>query len=240
MRKQIRIFKKITENFTPLENEVSGERVHKLRVCTRRLRAIFWVLRHDFSAYRLIKFESIIRDLKAVGRVLGTRRQLDVDLEISEKFKIDADFLCRKRRNAGDKMTKFVFSRAPTIALQMDKIVNSLNARTLKWNVPGLADHLKKRLRRWQKHPPVTDGDFHELRIFVKKTRYILEARGQQPRKIMSRFQTLLGKAHDLEIFARTIENTPKIERERKKYRHRCRNKQKKALRVLKEELKGK
>lgn len=59
------------------------ERVHAMRVATRRLRAVLELYASCFPRRAL---RSVLRDVKALGAALGARRDPDVELEVLERF----------------------------------------------------------------------------------------------------------------------------------------------------------
>ena len=68
------------------------ERVHDLRVATRRLRAVLEIFmpRFDRDAY-----QDVLRDVKKLADALGERRDPDVHIESMESFAASADPLHR-------------------------------------------------------------------------------------------------------------------------------------------------
>jgi len=65
----------------------SPERVHDMRVATRRLRAAMEVFEPCFPRKR---FRKALKEVKALADALGTRRDLDVEVEFLGKFDSEA------------------------------------------------------------------------------------------------------------------------------------------------------
>jgi CHAD domain-containing protein len=66
----------------------SPERVHDMRVATRRLRAAMEVFEPCFPRKR---FRRALKEVKALADALGARRDLDVEVEFLERFDPEAD-----------------------------------------------------------------------------------------------------------------------------------------------------
>ena len=64
------------------------ERVHDMRVATRRLRAAMEVFAPCFPRKR---FRRALRQVKALADALGARRDCDVEIEFLERFAAEAD-----------------------------------------------------------------------------------------------------------------------------------------------------
>jgi CHAD domain-containing protein len=66
----------------------SPERVHDMRVATRRLRAAMEVFEPCFPRKR---FAKTLKEVKALADALGARRDLDVEVEFLERLAPEAD-----------------------------------------------------------------------------------------------------------------------------------------------------
>ena len=66
----------------------SPERVHDMRVATRRLRAAMEVFEPCFPRKR---FRRALKEVKALADALGARRDLDVEVEFLRRFDPEAD-----------------------------------------------------------------------------------------------------------------------------------------------------
>jgi CHAD domain-containing protein len=97
----------------------SGEidRLHDMRVATRRLRAAMEVFEPCFPRKR---FRKALKEVKSLADALGERRDRDVEIEFLERFAADADpgdraqlaalvaNLCDEQRRANDDLAPFV------------------------------------------------------------------------------------------------------------------------------------
>ena len=64
------------------------ERVHDMRVATRRLRAAMEVFEPCFPRKR---FRKVLKEVKALADALGARRDLDVEVEFFERLDAEVD-----------------------------------------------------------------------------------------------------------------------------------------------------
>ena len=64
------------------------ERLHDMRVASRRLRAVLEIFAPCFPKG---DFQPVLRDVKALADALGERRDPDVHIEAMERFKASAD-----------------------------------------------------------------------------------------------------------------------------------------------------
>ncbi len=95
----------------------SPERVHDMRVATRRLRAAMEVFEPCFPRKR---FRRALKEVKALADALGARRDLDVEVEFLRRFDPEADgsdregvvallaALREERLRVNDKLAPFV------------------------------------------------------------------------------------------------------------------------------------
>jgi len=68
------------------------ERVHDMRVASRRLRAVLEIFQPAFPAG---DFKTVLRDVKALADALGERRDPDVHIEDMEAFEADVQAVNR-------------------------------------------------------------------------------------------------------------------------------------------------
>jgi CHAD domain-containing protein len=68
------------------------ERVHDMRVASRRLRAVLEIFQPAFPAG---DFKTVLRDVKALADALGERRDPDVHIEAMEAFEADVQAVNR-------------------------------------------------------------------------------------------------------------------------------------------------
>lgn len=173
-----------------LESHFNSKLVHKLRVCVRRLRTMIDLINRD-----TVLRESDRDQLKALWGQLGKVRDLDVALELSEKYEMSPDKIKHKRSSARKKLrTKLTDKKTQKLFDDLEKL--GLRAVTSKVDpVPHLR-LLRMRLIR-------TPGDaehLHDLRIVMKKIRYFAEAM-EYDVEAFKEYQDTLGEYHDLEVF---------------------------------------
>lgn len=75
------------------------------------------------------------------------------------------------------------------------------------------------------------------MRIFVKKVRYIFEARNQPPKKILKEFQSELGFIHDVEILTKFIAATKRIDSAKQESKKTIRKKRKRLLDYISKQI---
>lgn len=75
------------EQATGVLDTTDIERVHAMRVATRRLRAVLELYAVCFPKHEL---QPVLRDVKALAAALGARRDPDVELEALDRFLVAA------------------------------------------------------------------------------------------------------------------------------------------------------
>ena len=214
-----------------IQNEEPGtrlrghiERLHKMRVATRRLRAAFRTFGSAFSERELRPFLRVVR---RTGRVLGPARDQDVLLETlaevgatlppdvaadleplaglvrtmreREQKRVLAWLTSRTRLVGFERFETFVERRGERgpVALRLDEIA------------PGLILHAARRtLGRGAKIDADTEAEkLHRLRIELKRLRYTLEffteVYGRPLRRVIARardLQEVLGTFNDVQV----------------------------------------
>lgn len=111
------------------------ERVHDMRVATRRLRAALEVFEPCFPRKRHRK---ALKRVKALADALGERRDRDVAIEFLERFASEAPEsdraavaalvvrLCGEQRQANDALSPYVApKRLKTLRRRLDKLVKA-------------------------------------------------------------------------------------------------------------------
>jgi CHAD domain-containing protein len=199
----IRIIKFLTErlkDFEDLSDKVLKSRdkksVHRLRVCTRQIRAVLWILKRTSVPAHVKKLG---RRLEELGDFLGDSRELDVAGEDAEKFGVKIKHL-KKKKKAADKTLKHQLtpSKQKKIRKKMRRLISDVkNSPPTRLN--AAADELKKRLKKDGAQKRLGTADLHQLRIDFKKARYVLEALGR-PVAPLKNIKKTLGRAHDFEV----------------------------------------
>jgi CHAD domain-containing protein len=203
--------------------------VHQLRVSVRRLRSILWLLRKDESFS-----PALDRSLRALGKALGSQRELDVAIQDAAKLHLSAPKLHRSQsshqrsvrnrlRNRNDLLAKLaVFSRRlkQRQEVKAKAQLSALLATARKWR--------SKKLRG--------SAQLHRFRIKTKRLRYVLEAFGQNT-KPLRELQDNLGRAHDLEVLGTLVGKKKVIVKKEKKNERRAKRLAGPALRLAAKEL---
>lgn len=199
--------------------------VHDLRVTTRRIRAGLWVLRQDYAFEDLKPLKRLGRKIKALGRHLGERRELDVVLDISRHFRLDIDHIKDLHIQANRHLQSFMNANNQSIIADLDALMVGLIEDPPKKIAKTYYVHLMKQLYKWETNVPSQSVEYHELRIFIKKIRYIFEANGLRHLKTLKLIQAELGDLHDIDVLAEKVGRTPamtlqQIDLKRKIHRH--------------------
>jgi len=168
--------------------------VHRLRVLTRRLRALVRLAKGDGSSAAVRRAG---RRLRSLGRTLGERRAWDVAFANFAEFGLSPSRFRMPRAAATRRL------RRELAAVDLGALREDLKkaARVLRAAPPA---RLARRVRRLHEAiavtsplPPRRADVRHAARIRFKKARYLLEACGLAARAA-ERLQTLLGREHDL------------------------------------------
>jgi len=234
---------RLHKNWRFREAASPAKAVHDLRVATRRLRAFSDIIEHALGPTAAKRFE---RRLRRVSRALSGLRNVDVLtdrveqrfgatrsavdraalehlLEIFADQRAATERKARKRLAAIDEvaLTADVVStfeeaieRHARTEVPLDRFARALVARRTHAAI-DLARH-KERVERAEQ--------WHELRIAVKKLRYVLElfepvldASGAQCHARTLTVQDLLGEHHDLVVLSDQVERVTKGLRDRKR-----------------------
>jgi len=175
--------------------------VHRLRVVTRRLRAIVRLARELPRAAPAVRAGKRLRRL---GRTLGERRMWDVAMEGMVGIHEHPERFAPRR----DKATKSLTRELER--LELERLLEDLRAtgRLLRGLPPELlaarARQLRLSLSRARARPVKKAEARHGMRIRVKKARYLLEACGIAAPGAR-RLQTLLGDEHDLAVLRELV-----------------------------------
>lgn len=174
-----------------------GEKeVHRLRVATRRVRA---ALRLAIEVPGAATARRARKRLRRLGQVLGEQRMWDVAIAgIAGHYSNAARFEAKRR--AATRAVAGELRRIDPRALREDlaklaKLLLRLPAGPYAARVRGLRSGLAAALAR----PSVRAESRHNVRICVKKARYLLEASGLRT-TAARRLQGLLGHEHDLHL----------------------------------------
>jgi CHAD domain-containing protein len=223
----------VLERDLPAVLDDDVEALHRSRVASRRLRELLPVLGLEGGLGRQAPARQIRRRLRRLTSALGGVRELDVALGILDDLAraqpgLD-DALSPARRAVevdrlecrGEMIRQLEDLRAGALFDELARLADEAGQSSPE----GRARRLRRRLARR------TDGleravfdvgslfaidRLHEVRIAVKKLRYVLESiheLGAAPtRRLVTRlkqFQDLLGRLHDLDVVAGYVRRHP-------------------------------
>lgn len=203
----------LIEDVSRLKKKASAPRVHKSRVSLRRWFSIWSVLVED--GWETKKFrKDISKPLRRLLKLLGGLRDLDVNIEMGELYGVAPHLLVEwagerqhqqkqlSRYMASFKVKKlkgieeFLLNRAEKVE-RRDK-ADSQGAPTAFHHLgQHVADH-ENNVAKLVKTAK-TSEELHELRLQIKKWRYMLTEFFGLTNLELVRAQQLLGQIHDLD-----------------------------------------
>jgi CHAD domain-containing protein len=207
-------------------DDLSVDELHELRVATRRLRASIFVVSRCTTMAQAGKIKW---ELRALGRVLGERRMWDIAIHDAARYGAKTDVL-RKKQVAAEKAVRRSLRPGASDGLigRLQKAGAAIPDMSLERLAPWLEDfewELAYRLRR----RPRTPEERHQLRIQMKKIRYVLECMGRRSRRI-EKLQDYLGREHDLGVLRTFVGREPRLTRDAQRARSRANRTLKPAL----------
>ena len=183
--------------------------VHRLRVLTRRLRAVEWLARHELGAPRL---GALGKRLRRVGRALGRRRALDVAREDASYYGMDASSLePLVRASEREVRRELRGKRRRRLEKDLRRAAVRLRAIPPRALVSAL-DRVDRRIEDLRGADLGTPEKAHEARIEAKKIRYVLESVGR-PVDELAELQARLGRSHDLQTLQEFLGRSPDLRR---------------------------
>lgn len=222
---------RLSKDIQKLDSKSSGRTIHRLRVQSRRLRAMLAVLKAGTKRTRLKSQE---KSVKKLTRLLSPIRSLDVSAKLlDDHLRKLPD---RKRRPLRDGVAALRRQRQEArrgLAKASRRLQASLRRDRLdRWEedknaglrfLPALRRQLRaarsravRALREYRRAPDM--HRLHEFRIALKKYRYLLEihaqilGRAEPALKTLKALQDHIGAMHDLEILRQWLQD-PKVAR---------------------------
>lgn len=213
LRKSLTQFRRLTAQTA---RRPTPDRVHDLRVVTRRVRAILWLVPRSERSRGIRRAR---RDLQRLATILGEQRKYDVALEDAERYNRPTRAIERKLSAARRKVIRAVRHKdRRRYARHLERALDDFSALQEAGFAPRIAE-LAARLGAAMRQPPKTNAARHRLRINVKKARYLLEA-ARRPAARLERLQDHLGRWHDLMVLStvtgRRVNVTAACARERR------------------------
>lgn len=207
-----------------LRAKIIPERVHKTRVSLRRWFSVWSILQEDDWEQEEFA-EAVLKPLRKMLKRLGALRDFDVNIEIAEKFgcsKKVMKFLKERRKEAKRKLEKFVKKR--DVHKLLEKIEPFLSERRKQLGeVTSIAsqtpfERFDMHIMEHEKAVAELAGtakspeELHQLRLAIKKWRYLLtECLGVTNLDLVAS-QQLLGEIHDIDRLLELLE--PKFRKE--------------------------
>jgi len=206
----------------------SEKGVHDLRVSTRRLIAILELAKAISGDAEIAKLQ---RRFKKVLKRMGPLRDIQVllvnlsrirqgglvndfrkTLEQRERREIDGirDALTRGRKR---KLSRAVKDARVEFSGLQAKLGSEKIRRSVDRVLTSRRNELLRAERRFHRSQPVSEDLLHEMRIALKKFRYVIEASqpllddsARQRAKEMQDFQQLIGESRDIELLRTGLE----------------------------------
>jgi len=161
-----------------IASDKDPEKVHDLRVATRRLRAAIRVFKRILPA----KAKKIRNELGKMGRKLGKKRDLDVfSAFISQTVDAESVSLQKLNRQICRAQNKILSTLKSKHYARLLKRLENLEAERSKKNIFKISrDWIRKKLCRVLKIASIIDAraddkTLHKLRISIKILRYVCE-----------------------------------------------------------------
>jgi CHAD domain-containing protein len=198
---------------------LSVDDVHDLRVTTRRLRASLSVLRH--CAAPDARQRRARHELRAMGRALGERRMLDVALRDAGEFRADTAHIEKRLAKANTALHRALRAdRVRALGSDLREMERVITAAPFERVSPWL-EGFEWELAYLLQVPPRTGEARHELRVQLKKVRYIIEAFGRRSASLQ-KLQDHLGREHDLAVLQSLSGRIPAAARDERAARRRA------------------
>ena len=200
----LRYFDEHMSRLKQLEKRVhhhpSLENVHDLRVEVRRILSIARIFGLPRS-----------RILTGLARQLGKLRDLDTGILNARKFHLDSFHLERDRESRRHDIVKGTRGKERRlVSEELERVRSKLKkkvGRDLEGLLQDFNDSFNERFRI-----SLSEKNAHELRIFLKRARYFLEALNAPVDELIN-LQDKLGEVHDLEVMMDFYGHFPDIEK---------------------------
>jgi CHAD domain-containing protein len=208
--------------------KASEKSIHDLRVSTRRLIATLELVR---ALAKRSEIDEMHRNFKKVLKRMGPLRDIQVQLEGVSRLSASGligDFkkmLERRERREIDKVRselkrerkRHLSGNVKDVRAEFTGLYESLGIEKFRIAVERVLTlrrtEFLKAERQFHKLQPLNDEALHEMRIALKKLRYVVEASqpvlgasAKQSAKQMQAFQQLLGDARDVEMLRAVLE----------------------------------
>jgi CHAD domain-containing protein len=226
------IFHKSWKNFSSAwkkaQAKASEKSIHDLRVDTRRLIATLELVQVLCKCDEVRKLR---RHLKKVLKSMRSLRDVQVQLENASQIPqlgliaaFSRSLECRERREIERLRDKLKRGRrqqltkaVEDVRSEFDRLNGSLSPSRIHRSVAHVLtlrrNEFLRAERRFQRLRPLNEGALHEMRIALKKLRYVVEAAqpvlgpsAKQQADKMHAFQQLMGDSHDVDMLRVELE----------------------------------
>lgn len=222
-----------------IDEKLSPRRVHEVRVVIRRWYSVWDILKVDnWRDHRYDK--KVGKPLTKLNKALGRLRDLDVNIELATAFHAPTVLLShwrrlrnKRRRKVAEKLASLKAKRIGKelaehlsrrayeierllIPLSEDEERSATANHTLSPLAKSSYHHLAAYLERCEEEARVMASqhlsyeELHELRLIIKRWRYLLAEFFGLTNLELVKVQQLLGKHHDLVRLREEIENFEK------------------------------
>lgn len=212
LKRQRREFHRLSKQ---LEKDSSPPRIHRLRVCVRRLQSTLWVIEKGLP---VVHTKSVKRHLRKVAHRLGEIREIDVGVRDAKNYHLKAGPLKRRRKTLGKSLIRFMSRRRrKVIESKLDRIVEVLHGNG-NLEIRSVEHVLRQRWAVLRSKSMARHPDLHRLRIAFKKTRYSFEVLAK-PVAPLREVQDVLGRLHDLKVLEQLVGKTRRVKSDQKDLR---------------------
>jgi len=157
-----------------LEARTDSEALHDLRIAVRRIRSLLRPMRS------MIEVAALNNAAAEVGRLTTPARDLEVMIQELESRGFPSQAHLRKTRLASNYSKILKSPVLKNLFIQLDEWPSAFRSAELNGGLKQVQPQIKKALKKQidRLHAAVDDAGFdrHELRILVKRTRYLTEA----------------------------------------------------------------
>jgi len=223
-----RSWKEFSKAWKSARSKGSEKSIHDLRVKTRRLIAVLELAQ---ALSRRNGIDKLRRRFKKVLKSMGPLRDVQVQLEnVSHiaKGRLIADFKDglerRERREIKRIPGELKRGRKHRLTKDIKELLSELDhlnqalgdrriVRSVERVISSRRNEFLKAERRFQRLQPANEEALHEMRIALKKMRYVVEAAqpvlepsAKQRAREMRTFQQMMGDSRDLEMLRTELE----------------------------------
>lgn len=178
--------------------KLKKKKVHELRVTLHRIRS-------------LLELSSIkTQNLKKLDKALGKVRDLDVAIGNAKDYGIDSHELKIKRKQKSKAARRLLQDKKKKIIKDLKLIPHKFENKV---NLKQTSANLKEAITQYDHQ--LKDEELHQVRISLKKVRYLLEAVGK-PVDPLRKIQDQLGEVHDLQVLSEYFDNNPHLKNDKK------------------------